>query len=762
MSIKMNRTNNKKTQQFLTILISLLILLLTINISLAYTEISPSISDITSEYLTRGADNSQSVNAQRVVSTVRETIPTVKGSYCNLVPVRKCGNIAGGINVNKFGNSYSLTNGCYYDPEHGINHRTLRCVDDEMYNVCIKACSSADEQRIRESMTTQRRADPPQVSVAEPESDQSSFTVKISETLQTVDCRDSDGSVNGKPGKDIFTKGFIKGLDYYGKSVLSTSDGCAEYSGGANTKSGAYVVEEVCQEDQRTLATYHQCPEGTWCYEGACVRRALSEPVKPAFQSDEVCNDGRDNDADGKIDCFDADCSTEEGELYQAGDACTLENNKPTCCLFHDERYSIFVDDFDVARDCKYTVEKAQKYGITSAGRYPVVSEAVCRAGSDLFKYDYKGKSSELPQPKYVTKRCSDSDDGFDLRTKGTIKGVWKQDQKNEVVVSDYCGLYPYSGAKEYDQVKNCEGDNCYTWEYFCQESYIEAKQLPCPGGCNDGTCRQMADSPVSTKGQATFEVGVNNYPESKDYDLTKNVHGYLNVYNVRPVKQGVYEGYLRETLETGKDGSGVGVVVDYNEIVNFVGFKNWKSARSATTWIFSSPPYKNFGTVYEDKYMGTMEELCQINYLVTSEIMKIQADGSESCATSLSTPYQDNDVKKMLPAYDEVKYKQKQPDYDYEDYPAEEVKELACNGCMYMNKCVPYGFRVNYQDTPMYCDLSGDGEAQKQLYAYCENSFECQSNSCVNSKCVDFEKELKEAQGAIQRLLEKLKFWFN
>jgi hypothetical protein len=73
------------------------------------------------------------------------------------------------------------------------------------------------------------------------------------------------------------------------------------------------------------------------------------------------------------------------------------------------------------------------------------------------------------------------------------------------------------------------------------------------------------------------------------------------------------------------------------------------------------------------------------------------------------------------------------------------------CNfGCFYNEKCLPYGLRIN----KLYCSIDDNMKSQLQAEEECENNFECQSNVCVNSKCV--------SAGLIQKVLDWFKSLFG
>jgi hypothetical protein len=64
----------------------------------------------------------------------------------------------------------------------------------------------------------------------------------------------------------------------------------------------------------------------------------------------------------------------------------------------------------------------------------------------------------------------------------------------------------------------------------------------------------------------------------------------------------------------------------------------------------------------------------------------------------------------------------------------ASETNTEACSsGCLYNNKCLPYGYRVGSNS---YCNIDDNLTSQVST-GNCSNNFECTSNICVNSECV-------------------------
>ena len=58
----------------------------------------------------------------------------------------------------------------------------------------------------------------------------------------------------------------------------------------------------------------------------------------------------------------------------------------------------------------------------------------------------------------------------------------------------------------------------------------------------------------------------------------------------------------------------------------------------------------------------------------------------------------------------------------------------FACDGCLDSEEeCFEYGMRIDGD----FCSLDGDFVEQKYNAAYCDNDFECESNLCLESRCI-------------------------
>lgn len=94
------------------------------------------------------------------------------------------------------------------------------------------------------------------------------------------------------------------------------------------------------------------------------------------FHREIVCDDAADNDGDGYIDCFDANCACVNtgGPIPDDECACVLEEGAPVCWLDH------------TAQTCRYTDDyRSDRFGF--GGRYPVADVDVCIAGCEKFGY---------------------------------------------------------------------------------------------------------------------------------------------------------------------------------------------------------------------------------------------------------------------------------------------------------------------------------------------------------------------------------------
>lgn len=85
------------------------------------------------------------------------------------------------------------------------------------------------------------------------------------------------------------------------------------------------------------------------------------------------------------------------------------------------------------------------------------------------------------------------------------------------------------------------------------------------------------------------------------------------------------------------------------------------------------------------------------------------------------------------------------------------------CNGCTVDDKCIAIGVRIKdpKKDVPVYCDVDETFSVQKINGEGCQNSYECSSNTCADSKCTSLderlggiEKQVAEQKGMLDKLV--------
>ena len=82
--------------------------------------------------------------------------------------------------------------------------------------------------------------------------------------------------------------------------------------------------------------------------------------------------------------------------------------------------------------------------------------------------------------------------------------------------------------------------------------------------------------------------------------------------------------------------------------------------------------------------------------------------------------------------------------------------------GCYFNGTCLPVGNRVADSEKKLYCGAGGEFEAQLDLEAPCQNSYECESNFCSSGKCLDIEKRLERTENLLEQILGFLRRLFG
>lgn len=70
--------------------------------------------------------------------------------------------------------------------------------------------------------------------------------------------------------------------------------------------------------------------------------------------------------------------------------------------------------------------------------------------------------------------------------------------------------------------------------------------------------------------------------------------------------------------------------------------------------------------------------------------------------------------------------------------------------GCELNGNCLLPGIRTSINDSKEYCDINSEWKVQKVTDETCDNNFECETNLCINGKCIT------------QNFLDKIFAWFS
>ena len=73
----------------------------------------------------------------------------------------------------------------------------------------------------------------------------------------------------------------------------------------------------------------------------------------------------------------------------------------------------------------------------------------------------------------------------------------------------------------------------------------------------------------------------------------------------------------------------------------------------------------------------------------------------------------------------------------------------ILCDGCTLGKECLPFGYRTKTEGLRVYCSKNKKFAAQKEKNEICSNHYECDSNFCVEDKCVS------------RNIIQKIIAWF-
>jgi len=79
---------------------------------------------------------------------------------------------------------------------------------------------------------------------------------------------------------------------------------------------------------------------------------------------------------------------------------------------------------------------------------------------------------------------CQDTDGGKEINERGEIYGYGGSGR-------DECWMYALEGPEQGEggYTNECEGDNCYVYEYYCDGDSKAYEIIACENGCENGAC---------------------------------------------------------------------------------------------------------------------------------------------------------------------------------------------------------------------------------------------------------------------------------
>lgn len=341
---------------------------------------------------------------------------------------------------------------------------------------------------------------------------------------------------------------------------------------------------------------------------------------------------------------------------------------------------------------------------------------------------------------------CTDSDKGIDYYIKGYVSTNYNE-QNPDFKTEDSCmipDMKVNNGTTQQIGVSSCEGSNCFIQDFYCDGNagpYSSGNN--CPNGCLDGACIKGEEikeqvrcefegsnqlqkcytsefsSRASCSGKETCVADISGYVgEYITWKSSCGGYGYSTIGGPANTNSpnGIQSVLFHCTPEPGINESEIqnkGFQFAYWECYNGENQKgtelNFTTCQSSDTWKKSASDFCE-GKCYED---GSK---CGVNSFGVTDECYLQG----SVITTPSTKEFGEDV-------------------------------LICkDSCPLDNKCYPFGYRKSEK----YCSDMGQFIEKRKGDESCDNNFECDSNFCVNDKCM--------SKGLLQQILDFFKNLFG
>jgi len=274
-------------------------------------------------------------------------------------------------------------------------------------------------------------------------------------------------------------------------------------------------------------------------------------------------------------------------------------------------------------------------------------------------------------------KSCTDSDDGQDYFTKGTVT------------------------VKDGDSTETNE-DSCHDRalrEYYCTGTASNYAQYLCPDDCKNGACVEAdtCSNQVLDPGETDIDCG-GNCPPCSGMECQTNSDcvppsickdGECEETQENVVCTDTDNGknyYEKGTVKSEDIGSGTDYCSSNNVLMEFY----CAGTSSSNTEAYTCPYGCENGVCKEE-----VKNDCSTN---------TDCDDDNACTTDIcsGTPKTCSNSESLI-------------------------------GCNHGGNCLPIGTRINKN----YCDIDKEMKSQLTESSECNNNYECSSNVCVNNKCI-------------------------
>ncbi len=306
---------------------------------------------------------------------------------------------------------------------------------------------------------------------------------------------------------------------------------------------------------------------------------------------------------------------------------------------------------------------------------------------------------------------CTDTDKGKYYFVQGTTSFNKLGTSSSLISYSDSCNFNERDTSYP---VSNCSGDSCFLIEYSCSEDKnLLSAEYSCPNGCQDGACIKGEDDQENSESEAKLILVKSEVitDESRLKDLDFSEYGFVSLneseYNFLPRNSDKDEVWVY-VYKTTKYLKG-----DFEPIL--------------TKGIPSDFSFEDFGTPYFNYYQIYGETIpcdeCSLTEFNFSFIYWSSNENSvilylpDSSVLDNSEKY--SEIKDLVEKYKDI-YAPSEVPYLSED---EEQTPSAC--------------QLGYRKSGSYCNEDGIYVTQKNAESFCDNSFECESNLCIDGECV-------------------------